>query len=42
MQPVNTTALSASAPALCLNSGNKGKTGGIVAFCTGFGLNGVW
>ena len=40
MQPVSTTALSASEAVRNLNSDNKGKAGGMITFRTGFGLIG--
>lgn len=42
MQPVSTTALSASEAVRNLNSDNKGKAGGMITFRTGFGLNRAW
>ena len=40
MQPVSTTALSASEAVRNLNSDNKGKAGGMITFRKGFGLIG--
>jgi len=40
MQPVNTTALSASEAVRSLNSGNKGKAGGMVTFP--YGVRAEW